>query len=146
MNTVNFHDWNIKSNLKQRRRLKDFCKQIFKKEGKPLQDLNIIFCRDSSLLELNLKFLQHNYFTDTISFTLSKPKNPITGEVYISIDRVRDNASALHHPYQIELITVIIHGCLHLCGYKDKTVINKNSMTSRQDLYVKKWMFHVKHG
>ena len=108
--------------LKNRRSLKLFIIQLFEKEGKSIKSLDIIFCSDEYLLDINNKHLQHDYYTDIITFDLSDPTSTlITGEVYISIDRVKDNALSLHTKFSTELLRVIFHGVLHLCGYKDKT-------------------------
>ena len=105
--------------LENRNGLKSQIVSLFKKEGKKLESLNYIFCSDKRLLEINRQYLQHDYYTDIISFDLSA--DPATmGEIYISIDRVRDNARTLGVSFKAELHRVIFHGALHLCGYGDK--------------------------
>lgn len=106
--------------LKQRTRLKKFIPQIFKRQGVALESLNYIFCSDDYLLQINKEHLRHNFYTDIITFTLSAKGTPVIGEIYISIDRVRDNAKTLGTSIKEELHRVIFHGVLHLCGYKDK--------------------------
>ncbi|HKZ66623.1 MAG TPA: rRNA maturation RNase YbeY [Chitinophagaceae bacterium] len=106
--------------LRQRSKLKNYIESIFKKEGKEIQTLNYIFCTDNQLLEINRQYLNHDYYTDIISFGLSPKESPINGEIYISIDRVKDNARLLNEPFYLELHRVIFHGALHLCGYRDK--------------------------
>lgn len=107
--------------LKERTKLKAFIPELFKKEGKVLDDLNIIFCSDEYLLDVNRQFLNHDYYTDIITFDLSDSKaKETTAELYISIDRVKDNAGAHGASVSRELHRIIFHGCLHLCGYKDK--------------------------
>lgn len=124
--------------LKQRRPLKLFINRLFKKEGKVLQSLNIIFCSDEYLLEINRLHLQHNFYTDIITFDLSE-KNAlsIVGELYISIDRVKENASSLSINFSTELLRVIFHGALHLCGFKDKTKTHIKKMRHKEEEYLR---------
>ncbi|MEJ7610107.1 MAG: rRNA maturation RNase YbeY [Ferruginibacter sp.] len=107
--------------LKNRKFLKGFIKDMFAAEQQPFEALRVIFCSDAYLLSINREFLQHDYYTDIISFNLSEPSSPTVGELYISVERVRENASTLGHRFETELHRVIFHGVLHLCGYKDKT-------------------------
>lgn len=123
--------------LKQRKPLKLFIDYLFKKEGKNIQSLNIIFCSDLYLLEINKQHLQHNFYTDIITFDLSEsPTSSIIGELYISIDRVRDNATTLSFNFTTELLRVVFHGALHLCGYKDKTYKEVKMMRLKEDEYL----------
>src|SRR5665647_1303851 len=119
-NNIFFHEINIRSALLHRKDLKKFLISIFKKEGVEIKEIDIIFCTDEYLLSLNIGFLNHNYYTDTLSFILSNPEDPVIGDIYISIDRIRSNARDFKISYQNELCRVIIHSCLHLCGYSDK--------------------------
>jgi probable rRNA maturation factor len=114
--------------LANRTGLKLFVKQIFKSEKKKLFNLSYIFCSDEYLLNINKTHLNHNYYTDIITFDLSQTPNVITGEIYISTDRVRDNAATLGVSIREELHRVIFHGALHLCGYKDKTPKDEKAM------------------
>ena len=106
--------------LKERTRLKKFIPTIFKKHGKVLGTLNYIFCSDEYLLAINKNYLKHNYFTDIVTFDLSPKGSAIAGEIYISVDRVKENAQQLGVSSKEELHRVIFHGALHLCGFKDK--------------------------
>ena len=110
-----------------RGRLKSFLADLFKKEKTTLQTLNYIFCSDDYLLEINKSYLSHDFYTDIISFDLSQ-QGPVEGEIYISLDRVRENAGTAGESTKRELHRVIFHGALHLCGYGDKT-------TERSDSY-----------
>jgi probable rRNA maturation factor len=105
--------------LLNRKKLKCFIESIFQKEKKKLVSLNFIFCSDKKLLEINQQFLRHDYFTDIITFDLSQSSS-IQAEIYISVERVRDNAKTMGVPFKEELHRVIFHGVLHLCGYNDK--------------------------
>ena len=123
--------------LKNRQSLKVFIHQLFKTEGKSLQSLDIIFCSDEYLLEINNKHLQHDYYTDIITFDLSDPNSTqTTGELYISVERVKDNALSLHTKFSIELLRVVFHGALHLCGYKDKAPKDIKRMREKEDEYL----------
>jgi rRNA maturation RNase YbeY len=110
--------------------------KIFKNEDKRLFTLNYIFCSDDYLLEINKTHLQHNYYTDIITFDLSVAPGEIIGEIYISTDRVRDNAVSLGVSIKDELHRVIFHGALHLCGYKDKSPKHLKEMRAAEDLYL----------
>jgi|TARA_B110000908_G_scaffold163582_1_gene210328 probable rRNA maturation factor len=101
------------------------------KEG----EINFIFCSDSSLLEKNVKFLKHNTLTDIISFDYTMG-SLISGDIFISIDRVRENAQTFEVSFTNELHRVIIHGILHYCGFKDKTPQQKLEMRSKEDFYL----------
>ena len=119
--------------LRSRNELKQFIKKIFRKEQKRLGQLTYVFCSDEFLLGINQSHLQHDYYTDIISFDLSGKNGPVNGEIYISVDRVRDNAAQLNVPINQELHRVIFHGILHLCGYKDKQPKDKKRMTAAED-------------
>ena len=110
-----------------------FITSIFKKEKRKLLILNYIFCTDEYLLEINKTHLKHNYYTDIITFDLSESPGQIIGEVYISTDRVRDNATTLGISIKEELHRVIFHGALHLCGYKDKAPKDQKKMRAAED-------------
>jgi probable rRNA maturation factor len=125
-----------KISLEERTRLKQFLIALFRKEKKPLAELNYIFCSDQRLLEINRQFLQHDFYTDIITFPLSDFGQPISGEIYISVDRVRDNAREFGSSIKMELHRVIFHGALHLCGYKDKSPRDEKLMRKMEDKYL----------
>lgn len=124
--------------LENRQALKVCIEFLFKKERKALESLNYIFCTDERLLEINRQYLQHDYYTDIITFDLSD--NPFTiGEIYISIDRVKDNAQSLGTSFKAELHRVIFHGALHLCGYGDKKKEEVVLMRKREDFWLSRY-------
>lgn len=135
---VCFFSQEVKVNLINRKRLKRYIESIFKKEGKKLEFLNCIFCTDKTLLEINRKYLQHDFFTDVITFDLSD-KVAVRAEIYISIDRVRENSRKLYVSFKSELHRVFFHGVLHLCGYKDKTKAEKVKIRTKEDHYLNKY-------
>jgi probable rRNA maturation factor len=144
--TIRFH-FLEKISLKDRQILKFTLRALFKKEGKKLAELQYIFCSDRRLLEINRQFLKHDYYTDIITFRLSAPNQPVTAEIYISVDRVRENAREFGNSVKNELLRVIFHGALHLCGYKDKTPKDQAMMRKKENAYVKSYFdsFPVEH-
>jgi probable rRNA maturation factor len=122
--------------LKERNRLKAFIAELFKKEKKTLGELNYIFCSDKHLLSINKEFLQHDFYTDILTFDLSETKSRVDGEVYISLDRVRDNAIVFMSSLNKEFHRVIFHGALHLCGYKDKSQKEETAMRAAENKYL----------
>jgi rRNA maturation RNase YbeY len=132
---VYFHSLQKFSFLKHRRSLKHFIEVIFKKEKRGLEELHYIFCTDEYLLKINQQYLQHNYYTDIITFDLSG-NNGIYGEVYISIDRLKENSDAYKTAYSNELHRLLFHGALHLIGYSDKTPGEKTIMKKKEDFYL----------
>ena len=116
--------------------LKEYIAGIFKKEKVSADSLDIIFCSDEYLLEINKTHLQHDYYTDIITFNLAPKASPVTGELYISTDRVIDNAKTLGVTKTSELHRVIFHGILHLCGYKDKSVKDQKQIREKEDYYL----------
>jgi probable rRNA maturation factor len=134
--SVRFNFLHTDRSLRDRRRLKAFLIALFKKEKTAMEGLNYIFCTDKYLLQINQQFLQHNDYTDIITFNLATRKTPVEGEIYISLDRVRENAAFLHEYFYRELHRVIFHGALHLCGYKDKTNKESELMRQKEDYYL----------
>lgn len=128
----------VRFTLAQRAELKSFIQSIFKKEGKKLESINYIFVTDKALLDINRQFLQHDFYTDIITFDLSTSAE-VQAEIYISVDRVRENASQLGVSFKSELHRVIFHGVLHLCGYKDKTKAESEKMRKMEEVYLKKF-------
>jgi len=125
--------------LQDRTKLKKFIEAAFRKEKKKLRSLNYIFCTDKDLLEINRQYLKHDYYTDIITFELSEKGNPIEGEVYISVNRVRDNSNIVKEPMQRELHRVIFHGVLHLCGHRDKSNDEQKKMRSNEERMLKRY-------
>ena len=128
----------------QRTLVKEVVRDLFKKEKTKLEQLRYIFCSDEYLLQINKEHLNHNYYTDIITFDLSESPNATTGEIYISVDRVRDNAQNYEVSFKHELLRVIFHGALHLCGYKDKSSKEEQLMRKAEDKYLKYYLSKVK--
>ena len=136
MNNIFFHSADKVFTFKGKKELKKFISFIFDLEKKPLNTLNYIFCSDEYLLKINQSFLQHDFYTDIITFNLAENKTPVDGEIYISIDRVKENAASLATNYKDELLRVLFHGALHLCGYRDKKKLEIKLMREKEDYYI----------
>jgi probable rRNA maturation factor len=122
--------------LNDKKGVKDFVVSIFNKEGRPLKKINYIFCSDEYLLEINKSYLQHDYYTDIITFDLSDQEGTI-GEIYISVDRVKENSKSHATSFSTELLRVIFHGALHLIGYKDKKKSEITIMRDKEEYYLR---------
>jgi len=119
--------------------LKEAVKNLAIQEGKVLKDLSLVFTDDDYLLEVNKQYLNHDYFTDVITFDYSSFPE-VSGDVMISLDRVKDNAQSLNQSYELEFYRVVFHGVLHLCGYKDKTDADAKVMRAKEDLYINRFV------
>ena len=124
-------------NFKNKKHIKKLIDFILIRENVKIKYINFIFCDDNFLLKINNKFLGHDFYTDVISFNYSS--NQIEGEIYISISRVLDNAITYNTDENVELVRVIVHGLLHLCGYNDKNHEEKKSMKLKEDEYMNKY-------
>lgn len=138
MGKVRFHYENLKFRLTQSRNIQAWVEKTALSEKKHILSLDYIFCTDEALYERNLQFLNHDTYTDIITFDLSESTGQIIGEIYISIDRVKDNSLRFEQSFDDELHRVIIHGLLHLCGYGDKKKAEKEKMRTLEDRYLKK--------
>ena len=127
----------------QRDTIKKFLLSVFEHHSKSVENLNYIFCTDDYLLNLNQDYLNHNYYTDIITFELNQPMQPLQADIYISIERARHNAKSYNVPIIHETMRLLIHGALHLCGYKDKTDKEFKKMKTVEELHLSQW-FHVK--
>jgi rRNA maturation RNase YbeY len=135
---VRFSYADRKLNYAKKTRLKAFVASLFEREGRQLDELTYVFCSDDYLLDINRRFLDHDFFTDIITFDLSPvPGSAISGEVYISVDRVKDNARTLQLSFEEELVRVVCHGALHLCGYADKTKREIREMRDKEESYLR---------
>jgi rRNA maturation RNase YbeY len=133
---VHFYFEKVTFPLKERKKLKRFINSLIIKEKMNLNDLNYIFCDDKALLEINRKYLNHNFYTDVITFDLSSSPKEILADIYISIDRIKENAKGLKLSLKEEIHRVMLHGLLHLCGYNDKTVAQKKLIRKKENFYL----------
>ena len=136
---VNFFFDATTPTIRNRRGLKTFIIGIFKGEGTKLELINYVFANDKSVQKINRRYLNHRALTDIITFELSKRNEPIIGEVYISIDRVRENALLYRTSFMHELHRVVFHGALHLCGFRDKTISESRQMRKKEEYYLAKY-------
>lgn len=113
-------------------------------EGMQLGDVSVVFCSDEHLLQMNKEYLQHDYYTDIITFDYTED-DVVSGDLFISVDRVEENANEFDAPFQDELHRVCIHGLLHLCGYKDKSDKEEELMRSKENEMLMLRKFHVEH-
>lgn len=123
--------------LRNRPALKSFIERVFQKERMKLDSLVYVFCTDQKLLKINKEYLDHDDYTDIITFQLSDRNSPVIGEIYISVQRVRENSRRLGVSFISELHRVIFHGVLHLCGHTDKTAAQKRQIRATEDHYLK---------
>ena len=126
--------------------LKSFLEQQMKKERIKVECLQYVFCSDKYLLNINKQYLNHDYYTDIISFDLSEIKGQLVGDVYISVDRVKENAKTMKNTQVNELLRVIFHGALHFCGYKDKKPADAKLMRSMEDKWLRAFLKSVPRG
>ena len=136
MPKINFFTEEIKYTLKQKTKIRLWIATTIKEEGYVLEELNFILCSDEYLLRINKDYLQHDDYTDVITFDNAEQLKTIVGDIFISIDRIKENAKQFKSNTETELCRVMIHGTLHLLGYKDKTKAAKTEMTAKEDFYL----------
>ena len=134
--SIRFIFEDVSFTLHSRALLKQWIRNCASTESKSVEELNIVFCSDKFLLEVNRKFLSRDYLTDIITFQYSASKDPISGEIFISYERVKENAKEFHVTRLAELYRVMAHGVAHLLGYSDKTKKQKHSMKAKEDYFL----------
>ncbi len=138
MSKINFFTEDIQYTLKQKTKIRSWISATVAEEGYKLAELNFILCSDEYLLRINQDYLQHDDYTDVITFDNSEELKTIVGDIFISVDRIKENAEQFNSDTHTELCRVMIHGTLHLLGYKDKTKAAKTQMTAKEDFYLAK--------
>lgn len=133
---ISFHNQSVSFKLKEKTKLKQWIKAVTEKEKHKLGNINYIFCTDDELLEINIKHLNHKTLTDIITFDYTEGKT-INSDIFISIERVAENATKFQVTFDEELHRVMIHGVLHLCGYKDKTKADADLMRKKENASLK---------
>lgn len=133
---IQFHFVDVKFSFPQRIATKEMVQELIKREGSLIEHINYIFCADEYLLNLNREYLEHDTLTDIITFHYHLIGAPIYSDIYISWDRIQENAAQFHTTKRRELHRVIFHGALHLCGYKDKSKKDKKLMREKEDFYL----------
>ena len=135
--TILFHNADTSYILKNKRIISSWITDTIKEEEKQLEEISYIFCTDDYLLKINQEHLNHDTYTDIITFDYTE-NGIISSEIYISVDRVRENAKNLGVAALDEMHRVIIHGVLHLCGYKDKSDLQSQEMRGKENYYLGK--------
>jgi len=136
MSSIRFFKEKTKYSLPHPRKTSRWVKESVGREEKRLEELNFIFCSDAFLLEINNQFLNHDTYTDIVTFDNSDGSGAIEGDIYISTERVAENALKFGVPFDIEMHRVMIHGVLHLIGYSDKNPAQKEAMRKKEDAYL----------
>lgn len=136
MPVINFFEEGLTYKLKNKTAVRKWIKGTIEAEGFKLDELTYVFCSDEYLLQINQQYLDHDTYTDIITFDNSEREGYITGDIFISVERIRENAQQFNVTEAQELHRVMIHGALHLLGYKDKSAADKKKMTSKEDYYL----------
>lgn len=137
--SVKFYNDDYSFVLKGKRKYASFLQTQFQRNYNKLLELNVVFCSDERLLEINKQFLNHHYYTDIITFPLAESTIKVEAEIYISVERVKENAKEHEVSFADEMNRVIFHGVLHLCGYKDKSKQQQKEMRTMEDEWLKEW-------
>jgi len=133
--SINFFNEDVSLPKLKKRKLISWIKNVIQSEGKKVGQVSFIFCSDDYLLEVNKKYLDHDYYTDIITFDYVE-ENVIQGDIFISVDRVKENSVTFRTIFEDEIHRILIHGILHLLGYKDKLKKDKHLMTTKEDYYL----------
>jgi probable rRNA maturation factor len=141
MPAIHFFEEDIAYKLKNKLKVRQWITDTIIAEGYKLQELTYVFCSDTYLLQINQQYLDHDTFTDIVTFDNSEYEGEITGDIFISIPRIQENATIFKVSEADELHRVIIHGALHLLGYTDKSPAEKKKMTEKEDHYLAKRLF-----
>lgn len=141
MGAVHFFSEDTSYPLKNKNNLKRWIKDTIKAEGFKLGELNYILCSDNYLLSINQQYLNHDTYTDIVTFDNTEIAGEINGDIFISVERTQENAQKFNVSAETELHRVIIHGVLHLLGYKDKSAAHKKQMTAKEDEYLARKAF-----
>ena len=132
---ISYFNQDIEFKLKGKLINNQWLKLVAESEIRRIGDINIIFCSDNYILDVNIKYLQHDYFTDIITFDYCEGQK-LSGDLFISVDSVRENARFYGTEFEDELNRVIVHGVLHLIGYDDHTEADQKTMRSKEDYYL----------
>ena len=136
MQNIRFFTEDIQFELKQKNKLRKWIESVLVQNKKKAESINYIFTSDQYLLDINKQYLNHNYFTDIITFNNASAQESLQADIFISVERVKDNAKSLKTPFTDELHRVMIHGILHLIGFDDKTGQGKTEMRKKENHYL----------
>lgn len=143
---IHFYSADSPVPLRQRLVHRKWLTELAADRGYEIDSLSYIFCTDEYLLQMNNQFLQHDYYTDIITFPLGDTQFVVNAECYLSVDRIRDNAKANGTTFVSELRRVMAHGLLHLIGEDDKTPEADKAMRKAESIALEKWLFHVEQN
>jgi len=135
--SIEFHYEAVSFRLREPQRITAWLISVMKEENREFGELNFVFCQDEYLLALNRQYLQHDYYTDILSFPLRE--DPVEGDIFISTERVADNAGTLGIPFETELRRVMVHGILHFLGYNDHEEEDIRLIRQKEDHYIALW-------
>lgn len=130
---IRFNNQDVKFTLKEKRRVANWIKKIANSHSRIVGEISIVFVSDNYILSINNQYLNHNYFTDIITFDYSE-RNIIGGDIFISIDTVESNSKTFNTSFNNEILRVIAHGVLHLIGFKDKKPVEQKEMRKQEDI------------
>jgi probable rRNA maturation factor len=135
--SIFYHNEDVKVPKLKKRITSEWIKRVVQEQEKKVGDISIIFCSDDYLLDVNRKYLEHDYFTDIITFDYVEG-DLVSGDIFISVDRVKENSETFNTSFEKELNRIMIHGILHLLGFKDKDADDKKRMTEMEDICINK--------
>jgi len=135
MAKINFYNQEIDFRLKEKAKIRRWISQVVENECKTIGEISYVFCTDTYLLDINQQYLKHNTYTDIVTFDYTE-EGKINGDLFISVERVTENAQRFSVNFEHELKRVLVHGILHLCGYKDKSEEDEKVMRAREDYYL----------
>lgn len=136
---IRFFTEDVDFELPHKQKVRKWLKALAEAENCTVGELNYIFCSDEYLLEVNRQYLDHDYYTDIITFDNSSSEDRTDGDVFVSVDRIHDNAQSLGVAFEVELRRVLAHGLLHLSGYGDKSAHEERIMRSKEDYYLQQY-------
>ena len=136
MHPINFFLEDIQYKIRNKLILRQWILRTIENEGSELEEINYIFCSDKFLINLNVEYLSHDTYTDIITFQYNEGTHHLHSDIFISIDRMRENAKTFKQRQLDEFHRIMIHGVLHLLGYEDKTTIKKEEMTAKENYYL----------
>jgi rRNA maturation RNase YbeY len=137
---ITFNYLNHSFSLRNRKKIKVYLQKKLNEEGKTIERINYVFCDDAYLLEMNKQYLNHDTLTDIITFELSADGDALVSDIYISVERVKENARFFKVKFHDELLRVIFHGALHLAGFKDKKKADKSVMREKEDEWLQQYL------
>lgn len=136
---IHFYTEDISYRLKEKNAIRNWIRSVIDAEKHTLIEVSYIFCSDEYLLNINREYLLHDTYTDIITFDHSGKEKEIYGDIFISLERVKENARQLSVTLREEILRVMVHGILHLCGYKDKKQAEKQLMQKKEDEYLARY-------